>query len=139
MPGEFGNNTLFVWEFQHDIVNKKILQIKYFALDEIFGFVGGNLSLALSIAGFVINPFAIIKFVINNSSKKEEIEMQICQAQNYDEDSKIFNELKHVKNFDEAIEKRKTLKKHYWTLYFSHFLPICCFLNSQKQIIRKFN
>ena len=60
MPDEFGNNVLFVWEFRHDIVYKKIIEIKYFALDEILGFVGGNLSLLLSIVAVILNPFALM-------------------------------------------------------------------------------
>ena len=75
MPGDFGDNTLFVWEFKHDTMNKKVIEIKYYALDEIFGFIGGNLALLTSLVAIIINPFALVKFVILNSSKKEEIEM----------------------------------------------------------------
>jgi len=41
------------------------------------GFIGGNLSIVLSLTGFFVIPFGLIEFVIDKSSKKEEIEMQI--------------------------------------------------------------
>ena len=64
MPGDFGDNTIFVWEFKHDTVNKKIIQIKYYALDEILGFIGGNLAIMTWAVALIMNPFAIIKFVV---------------------------------------------------------------------------
>jgi len=64
MPGDFGDNTLFVWEFKHDTVNKKIIQIKYYALDEVLGFIGGNLAIMTWAVALIMNPFAIIKFVV---------------------------------------------------------------------------
>ena len=80
MPEEFGSNIIFVWEFNHDNVNKRILNVKYYALDEILGFIGGNLSIVITIAAVFMNPFSLIDFVIDNSSKKEEIKLQINQS-----------------------------------------------------------
>ena len=51
---EFGNNTLFVWEFKIDIHKTRIINVKYVALDEIIGFIGGNLSIILLAAGYFI-------------------------------------------------------------------------------------
>ena len=36
---EFGSDTIFVWEFEVDIYNKKLIEIKYYAIDEILGFI----------------------------------------------------------------------------------------------------
>ena len=54
--------------------------IKYYAFDELLGFLGGNLSLIILLAGYFITPYSLINFVVDNSSKKEEIEMHIGQA-----------------------------------------------------------
>jgi len=75
--GEFGNDTIFLWEFTVDPNNKKKVEIKYYALDEILGFIGGFFAMIMQASGFIMLPFALIEFVVHNSSKKEEIELQI--------------------------------------------------------------
>ena len=74
-PDEFGTDIIFVWEFKVDLHDKKIIEIKYYAADEILGFIGGFFGLVLSVAGVIMAPFALIEFTVNNSSKKEEIEL----------------------------------------------------------------
>jgi len=41
------------------------------------GFIGGFFELIMRFAGVIMFPFALIEFTINNSSKREEIELQI--------------------------------------------------------------
>jgi len=74
-PNEFGPNLLFLWEFTGDYTFKRKVEIKYYALDELLGFAGGNLSLLLVFASYFLTPYSLVNFVISNSSKKEEIEL----------------------------------------------------------------
>ena len=73
--GEFGTDTIFIWEFKVDLFNKKIVEIKYYAADEILGFIGGFFDIVMRITGVLMSPFALIEFTVNNSTKKEEIEL----------------------------------------------------------------
>ena len=78
--GEFGDDTIFLWEFKVDPHNKRRIEIKYYAMDEILGFIGGFFAIIMQVSGFLVLPFALIEFVVNNSSKKEEVELLIGQA-----------------------------------------------------------
>ena len=49
---------MFVWEFKHDRMHMKKIDVKYYALDEILAFIGGNLSLIISIVGIFFLPFS---------------------------------------------------------------------------------
>ena len=51
------------------------MYIKYYALDEILGFIGGFSSNIIQISGFIVLPFGLIEFVVNNSITKEKIAM----------------------------------------------------------------
>jgi len=51
---------LFLWEFTGDYTFKRKVEIKYYALDEVFGLVGGNLSLVLAFVSFIMVPFSKI-------------------------------------------------------------------------------
>jgi len=42
---------LFLWEFKHDYNEARRVEIKYFALDEILGFVGGNMGIVIMLVG----------------------------------------------------------------------------------------
>jgi len=42
-------------------------------LDELLGFIGGFFGFIIQISSVFIIPFGLIDFVVNNSSKKEEI------------------------------------------------------------------
>jgi len=64
-----------LWEFKHDYTEAKRVEIKYYALDEILGFVGGNMNIVMCIVRMFMIPYSLNKFVVTNSSKKEEIEM----------------------------------------------------------------
>ena len=74
---EFGSNTLFLWEFTEDCTYKRKVDIKYYAFDEILQFIGGIFSSLMFFLSFIHSPYSKVKFIINNSSKKEEISMQI--------------------------------------------------------------
>jgi len=39
------------------------------------GFIGGFYGLVMEIAGVLVCPFALIEFTVNNSTKREEIEL----------------------------------------------------------------
>ena len=71
---------MFLWEFTGDSTFKRKVEIKYYALDEVLGLVGGNLSLLLALTSYFVGPYSLVEFIVENSSKKEEIEMQIGQA-----------------------------------------------------------
>ena len=75
LPNEFDSNLLFMWEFTGDYTFKRKVEIKYYALDEIFGLAGGNLSILLAFASYFVAPYSLVSFVIENSNKKEEIEL----------------------------------------------------------------
>jgi len=47
-----------LWEFTADYTFKRKISIKYYALDELFGLVGGNLSLLLAIAAYFVLPYS---------------------------------------------------------------------------------
>ena len=66
-----------IWEFNED--SNKILKIelKHRALDEILGFIGGNLGLVMIICRLFLNPYAFNRFFIKNFTIKEEINMQV--------------------------------------------------------------
>jgi len=64
-----------LWEFRPDIDEARKVEIKYYALDEIMGFVGGNMAIVILVLEYFLLPYSLNKFVINNSSKKEEIQM----------------------------------------------------------------
>ena len=53
--------------------NHREIQIKYFALDELLGLLGGFFAIIVSVTSIIMSPISLIEFVINNSSKKEEI------------------------------------------------------------------
>ena len=56
---EFGNDKiLFIWEFTEDYNIKRKVEIKYYALDEILGLVGGNLSLVLAFFVYIVGPYS---------------------------------------------------------------------------------
>ena len=69
LPNEFGSSTIFVWEFRANCCFKRDIKIKYYAFDEFFGFLGGNLSLFLSIVGWFWTPYSFVDYFSNNSSK----------------------------------------------------------------------
>ena len=94
--------------------------IKYYALDELFGLIGGNLSLLILGAGYLIQPYSIITFVADNSSKKEEIEMHIGQAVDG-------NDSETIKLFEDAIDLRNEFLQHKTAIYLQFFLPQCFF------------
>lgn len=73
-------NTLFIWEFKKDQEFKRSVWIKYYAFDEIFGFLGGNYSLILLFMSYIFGPYADFEFITKNSTKKEELDMHIGQA-----------------------------------------------------------
>jgi len=54
-----------------DYTSKSKIEIKYYAADEIFGFIGGNLQIVLMITGWLLNPYSKVRFVSKNSLKKE--------------------------------------------------------------------
>jgi len=56
-----------------DMRNHREIQIKYFALDELLGLLGGFFAIIVSVTSIIMSPISLIEFVINNSSKKEEI------------------------------------------------------------------
>jgi len=64
-----------IWEFHTDINVARKVEIKYYALDEIMGFVGGNMGIVILVCEIFLLPYSLNKFVINKSSKKEEIQM----------------------------------------------------------------
>jgi len=55
---ELGSNSIFIWEFQVDITSKRQIEIRFYALDEIIGFVGGNLSIAILVFGYFVLPYS---------------------------------------------------------------------------------
>jgi len=64
-----------VWEFKICNNDKRSIYIKYYALDEILGFIGGFFELIIRFTGVMLTPFALIEFTMNNSTKREEIEL----------------------------------------------------------------
>ena len=125
-----------MWEFKVDIANRRTVEIKYYAYDEILAFIGGNFELALRFAGLFMLPFGLIEFVINNSSKLEEIELQIGQARGNLTEEKIGA-------FQGAIDLRKDFLDHYWFIYLSNFIPnFClrkCFKKEKREIVKIFD
>ena len=71
---------MFLWEFTGDTNFKRKVEISYYAFDEVLGLVGGNLSLLLALISYIVSPYSLVSFIVENSSKKEEIQMQIGQA-----------------------------------------------------------
>jgi len=57
-PNEFGPNLLFLWEFTGNYTFKRRVEIKYYALDELLGLVGGNLAILLAISAYFISPYS---------------------------------------------------------------------------------
>ena len=47
-----------MWEFALDVNSERRVILKWYALDDILGFIGGNLGLAVSFAGFLMLPFS---------------------------------------------------------------------------------
>ena len=64
-----------MWEFSLDTDSKRFVNMKFFALDNILGFIGGLLNLFVKWAGILMLPFGVIEFTVNNSTKLEEIEL----------------------------------------------------------------
>ena len=70
---DFDENTLMIWEFKADTDEKRKIEIKHRALDEIFGFIGGNLSIVMMFFRFFLVPFSFNKFITKHSVTKDEI------------------------------------------------------------------
>jgi len=62
-----------IWEFKAALYAARKFEIKHYALDEIFGFVGGNIGILMLVFTYILEPYSLNRFVVNNSSKKEEI------------------------------------------------------------------
>ena len=97
---EFGEDLIFLWEFKSDVTSKRYVTMKYYALDEIMEFIGGNMGLFISLVGILVVPFGEMEFVIDNSSKKEEIELHMGQSIEQRREEAI-------KKYKDALDDRK--------------------------------
>jgi len=62
-----------IWEFKAALYAARKYEIKHYAIDESSGLVGGNIGILMVIFTFLLEPYSLNRFVVNNSSKKEEI------------------------------------------------------------------
>lgn len=51
-----------------------------FTLDELLGTIGGLIGVITFFAGFFISPYSQIKFIIDNQSRKEELELGVFES-----------------------------------------------------------
>jgi len=54
---EFSDDLLMIWEFTSDYTFKRRVQVKYYAIDELLGLLGGNLSIYMAIGAYFIGPY----------------------------------------------------------------------------------
>ena len=112
MPNvNFGDDVLFVKQFSKDCEEEKLVKIKFKAMDEVFGFVGGLFGFVALFFGAFLRPYSRIWFNIENSSLKEQLCMMTSHDHNHDGEEDNHNHKSHLDQLKHSMVLRKKLSR----------------------------